>query len=475
MLDSVLKTGERDFENHVARLQRYIKQLSISALNQGNEEMAAVLAADINALGGVGKVVPGVDFPIVYGRFDVGAKRTVLIHSMYDTTPAEEEGWIVPPFEGRRMNYGEFGDCIVARGTEDTKGPVSIIFAMIENHRRAGVELPVNLILLFEASELGSASLPPFVAKHVEELRAADVAYWPFFTGRADGSAVAWLGCKGLSTMKLRVKAGDWGGPVRSEIHSLHDSWVANPAQRLAAALATFKTKDGMDIAVEGYYDDMVKPTKDDEKVVADLIKRLNPKAILKGIDVVRFKQENFADSVWAQCFVSDFNIAGITSGNVIEGGHKASIPNEAVAAIDFRPLEGMSMEKIGTLFRKHLDKHGFPEVQVEIQSGYIGARLPVTHWAVRELLGSYKDCGHDPEVWPRTATAIAASLFTDKVGIPWIATCPGHAARKHSANEFIQIDGFKQAIEFISRLMWRLASADIPGKEKAARERSMA
>ncbi len=106
MIDDVLKAGERDFEDHVSRLQRYIRQPSVSAENRGNEEMAAMLADDINALGGKGRVVPGVDFPIVYGRFDVGAPCTVLIHSMYDTTPAEEEGWIVPPFEARRMDYG---------------------------------------------------------------------------------------------------------------------------------------------------------------------------------------------------------------------------------------------------------------------------------------------------------------------------------------------------------------------------------
>ncbi len=105
MLESVLSTAQADFDRHVERLQRYIRHKSVSAENAGNEEMAAMLAADINALGGTGRVVPGVDFPIVYGRFDVGAPRTVLIHSMYDTTPADEPTWVVPPFEARRMNF----------------------------------------------------------------------------------------------------------------------------------------------------------------------------------------------------------------------------------------------------------------------------------------------------------------------------------------------------------------------------------
>ena len=464
MLDAVLAAGEAAFEDHVARLQRYIRQPSVSAENRGIAETAAMLVADIVALGGEAEAVPGVDFPIVYGRIDVGAPRTVLIHSMYDTTPADEPGWVVPPFEARRMEFEDFGDCIVARGTEDTKGPVATIFAMIENHRRAGVALPVNLILLFEASELGSRSLPPFVEAHLDELRRADVTYWPFCTGRADGTGVVWLGCKGLATMKLRVKAGDWGGPVRSEIHGSHNTWVASPPQILASALASLKTEGDGDVAIEGWYDDVEKPTEEDEELVAALARRLDQATILKGIDVVRFKQDRFEDAVRAQCFQSDFNIAGLASGNVIEGGHKASMPSEAVAAIEFRPLDGMSLERIEALMRAHLDRHGFSQVAIEMQSGYIGARMPVSNWAVQELLGAYRDCGLDPEVWPRTPTAIAVDLFTRRIGIPWVGTCPGHAARKHSANEYIQLSGYRTSIAFVSRLMWRLANAsDFP------------
>ena len=183
-MDAVLAVATQDFERHVARLQRYIRQKSISAERNGNDQMAEMLAADIVALGGRGEVVPGVDFPIVYGRFDVGAPRTVLIHSMYDTTPADEPGWVVPPFEARRMDFEDLGECIVGRGAEDTKGPVAAIFGMIESHRRANRKLPVNLVLLFEASELGSLSLPAFVEKHAEELKVADVAYWPWHTER---------------------------------------------------------------------------------------------------------------------------------------------------------------------------------------------------------------------------------------------------------------------------------------------------
>ena len=64
---------------------------------------------------------------------------------------------------------------------------------------------------------------------------------------------------------------------------------------------------------------------------------------------------------------------------------------------------------------------------------------------------------GYDPEIWPRTATAIAVDLFTETMGIPRIGSCLGHAGRKHAANEYLQLSTYPEAIEFIARLMWRL------------------
>jgi acetylornithine deacetylase/succinyl-diaminopimelate desuccinylase-like protein len=460
MLNKVLATADAEFEQHVARLQRYIRQPSVSAENRGVFEMADMLAADIGVLGGVGRAVPGVDFPIVYGRFDVGAERTVLIHSMYDTTPADEPGWVVDPFAAVRRDFEDFGACIVGRGAEDTKGPVATVCNMIDTFRLAGVPLPVNLILLFEASELCSASLPPFVHAHVDELRDADIAYWPWHTQRPDGDAVVWLGVKGQIQFKLRVRAGEWGGPSK-EIHGLNSTWIGNPAHYLVQALATLRTADDLDVAIEGYYGDGDPITEDDERLIKILAQRLDPRVVLKDLFAQRFKQPSFEEALKAHCFQSEFNISGLRAGHVIEGGHKVNISPEAVASLELRPLLGMTVEQAIGALRRHLDAHGFPAVEIEVGSGYLGSRLPVRHWAVQELLGAYADCGFDPEIWPRAAPAIAADLFTTTLGIPWIATCPGHAGRKHGANEYLQLSTFRQAVPFMCRLMWRLAHSN--------------
>ena len=461
MLDQVLKKSDADFESHVERLQGYIRQPSVSAENRGLEEMAALLANEITALGGVGKSVPGKDFPIVYGRFDVGAPRTMIMHSMYDTTPADEPTWVVPPFEARRItSYENLGECIVGRGTEDTKGPVATLMSAVAAYRAAGVPLPCNVIMLFEASELGSKSLPAFVEAHANELRGADVCFWPWYTQKSDGTNVVFLRVKGLMTLKLRCRGGAWGGPQHTEIHGAHSTWVANPAHRIAAALASMKTAGDLDIAIEGFYDGRNEPTAEDETLIERLAARFDAKRALADLGVTRFKQDNVKDAIRARCFQSEFNVAGLKSGYVSEGGHKVIVPHEAVAAIDMRPLDGMSVSNMLASMRRHLDKHGFHDVTIEpLSEGYAGGGSPPGDWAVRELLGTYADCGIDPEVWPRDALAIAAKLFTD-LGMSWIATLPGHANRRHSANEYIQLKGYRKSIEFTIRLMSRLAQA---------------
>lgn len=36
-------------------------------------------------------------------------------------------------------------------------------------------------------------------------------------------------------------------------------------------------------------------------------------------------------------------------------------------------------------------------------------------------------------------------------------STLPGYAGRQHAAKEFISVDGFRKAVAFAVRLMWRL------------------
>jgi acetylornithine deacetylase/succinyl-diaminopimelate desuccinylase-like protein len=367
---------------------------------------------------------------------------------------------VSPPFAGAVVSLPGRGECIVGRGAEDAKGPFAATMSMIAAHRAAGVELPVNLVLLQEASELGSKSLPDFVARNLESLADVDVAYWPWHTQRPDGTAVAWLGVKGLMTMKLRVRGGEWGGPVGSEVHGLHSVWVASPAHRLIAALASLKSPDDQQIVVDGFFDPVPPPTAVEEQMISDLAARVDPAEVLGQAHAVRFKQGGFEAALRAYCFSTEINVSGIRAGLVIEGGHKVELPSTAVASLDLRPLDGMTVDHIVSSIRRHLDDRGFFEVEIEVLNGYAGGSMPADNWAVQALLATYAESAQQPEVWPRTSTAIASHLFIEKLGVPWIATCLGNAGNKHAPDEYVSRDGYLDASRFIARLMWRLAEA---------------
>ena len=459
MLDKVLQQAADDLPHHIERLQRYIRQPSISATRTGIDDMATMLAAEIDRLGGAGRVIASPEFPIVYGRFDVGAERTVLIHGMYDVTPADEADWVVPPFSAARMALGDLGECIVGRGAEDTKGPLSSVLSMLASFRRAEVPLPANVILVFEASELGSGGLPDFVERHRSELR-ADVAYWPWHTQRSDGTGVVWLGVKGLATLKLRCRGGAWGGPRGGEIHGSHSAWIGNPAHRLIQALASLRTPDDLEVAIDDFDDGKCVPTEDDEGLLRVLVQRFDDPELFRQTNSTRFKQDTVEQALRSQCFEPTLNVSGLHAGVVIEDGHKVIVPGEAVASIDIRPVAGMTIERTMAAIRRHLDNRGYEDITLELLNGYVGGGTPFGSWSVRELLAVYEEMGIALEVWPCAPVSIAAGLFTDRLGMPWIATAPGHAGGKHAANEYLQVEGYRRAIDFIVRLVWRLARA---------------
>ncbi len=73
---------------------------SVSAQNRGIADMANLVAGDLRALGFKDvALVPTSGHPGVFGFYDAGAPRTLLVYMMYDVQP-EETGWKVPAFDG---------------------------------------------------------------------------------------------------------------------------------------------------------------------------------------------------------------------------------------------------------------------------------------------------------------------------------------------------------------------------------------
>src|SRR5881628_3885903 len=113
-------------EEHIAAVQRDLRQPSVSSWNKGVWEMAQLMIESFKRMGCkdvrlVPTSVP--EWPGILARYDAGAAKTAVVYFMYDTQPFDEARWSSPPLEARRVKrFGTFEEVIVARGAINSKG-----------------------------------------------------------------------------------------------------------------------------------------------------------------------------------------------------------------------------------------------------------------------------------------------------------------------------------------------------------------
>ncbi len=128
--------------------------------------------AHIERLGGNALLLPNpVDAkqlpPILLGDFMVDPKKkTVCVYGHLDVQPAkEEDGWRSDPFVLTERDGKLYG-----RGSTDDKGPALSWLWIIEAHQALGVELPVNIKILYEGmEESGSTGVFETIAEEGKE------------------------------------------------------------------------------------------------------------------------------------------------------------------------------------------------------------------------------------------------------------------------------------------------------------------
>jgi acetylornithine deacetylase/succinyl-diaminopimelate desuccinylase-like protein len=122
-------------------------------------------------------------FPVVYGELD--SKRpdvkTLIVYSLYDVMPCDEDGWVVPPFSGEIVDAKEidlppdYGKCIVGRGARNQKGPLVAFLNAVKTMLEVEGDIPVNLIFTFDGEEeMGSPHFREFRDRYLGRLKRAD-------------------------------------------------------------------------------------------------------------------------------------------------------------------------------------------------------------------------------------------------------------------------------------------------------------
>ena len=93
-LTRVYKRIDTDIDKHINQIQGFIRQPTISNTGEGMKEGAEYLKEVYEKLGcQIAEIRETPGWPVVYGEYDAGAEKTLIIYMMYDCMPADEPGW----------------------------------------------------------------------------------------------------------------------------------------------------------------------------------------------------------------------------------------------------------------------------------------------------------------------------------------------------------------------------------------------
>lgn len=432
-------------DEHLAHLQRWVRQRSISAQDDGVREMATLLRDDLADMGfAEAELVETKGHPGVWGYYDAGAEHTLLVYMMYDVQPIEPVGWDVDAFAGEVIDH-EHGRVLMARGATNQKGPQRAFLNALQAIIATKGKPPVNIMVAAEGEEeLGSLNYNEIVDRYEARMREADGVYFPMNTQSPDGDVGMFLGVKGIAYFELEARGNEaTGGPAKHEVHGSLNALLDAPAWRLVNALSSMVSDDGNRILIDGYYDDIRAPNAEEQRLYNGLVatREENADRMLAALGASRWKDGLTAREALAnELFGTTLNIDGLVSGYTGEG-MKTILPHRAVAKVDSRLVPNQTPEKAETLIRTHLDRHGFSDIELRRLSGYPPAQTSVETPLVQAAIAAYRKHGFTPTVAPRLAGSAPYYVFTERLGLPMIAGGLGHGAGAHAPNEYMVIE----------------------------------
>ncbi|HSC28425.1 MAG TPA: M20/M25/M40 family metallo-hydrolase [Vicinamibacterales bacterium] len=419
--------------------------------------------------------------PLVYGELVVpGAARTLLLYSHYDGQPVDPRAWhqadpFSPVVRTARVDRGgelvsgvasvtRFEDDwrVYARSASDDKSPIVALCAALDALKAASLSPTANVrVILDGEEEAGSPSLVPAIGRYRPRLE-ADLMVILDGPIHSSGRPTIAYGARGIVTLDLTVF-----GP-RSGVHSgNYGNWVPNPAQRLAALLASMKGDDGR-VLVKGFYDRVV-PLTAEEQALLDAVPD-DTEQMLKTFGVAR--PETAFPKLQAALQVPTLNVRGMTSAHV-GAGARTIVPDRAIAAIDIRLVKETGAADLVEKVREHIRAQGYHLVTGEPDEA---ARSRYSKLASVDVRGTATNAFRTPPADPqarRIADALTRTFggapvqlrtlggtvpiapFVERLGFPAILVpLVNFDNNQHEENENLRLGHFFQGIEIVAAIL---------------------
>ncbi|MEZ5330773.1 MAG: M20/M25/M40 family metallo-hydrolase [Thermoanaerobaculia bacterium] len=371
--------------------------------------------------------VPTDGNPGVWGFYDAGAPKTLVVYMMYDVQPVEIDAWSTDPFAGTLVERPGVGTLLVARGASNQKGPERAFLNALQAILAVDGTLPVNVMVVADGEEeIGSPHFQQVLAPYAERMRGAEGVVLLNTNQWSDGYTELPLGVKGLLYLELRASNG-----LDAPLHSSYAGVVPNPAIHLVQALASLTSPDGRTIAVSGYYDRVREPTAQDLAMIRGMSHDWGGLPLAEGLD----PEGATADLL----FLPTFNVSGITGGFVDEG-MKTITPNTAKARIDTRLVPDMTPEDALERIRAHLAAGGFGDIEIEVLAAFPPGQSRADTSLVRAVVRSSNRWTDVVALAPRSGGAGPLYQLTG-LGLPFCPVGMGFSDGAHAPNELMLIE----------------------------------
>ena len=476
--EAIHKHIEGHVDEHIRKIQDWVRQPSVSWDNNGCEGMAELAAETYKEFGCQEvEILKGRFHPGVWAVYDAGAPVTVHNYAMLDTRTVNPKEWTYDPWGADIMPMGNYPKVLVGRGAMGAKGPYMTWLNALSSIIAVEGTLPVNIMFLSETEEImGSPTYRKFAEQKAKQLRQVDVSFVPLASQSPAGNVTMGLGLKGMTVVELTASGKAWGkGPVNT-VHSMVASLVDCPPFRLAQALATLTEPDGSGCAVKGLKKvwDYRKPLTEEETELLNIIAKsaegkdwrdVVPVGGAKNVSTIRGGMDGI-DALINWLYGPTFNIAGMRSGFLgpESGTIPYIIPSTATATIDMRLVVEMSPEEIISALREHLDEHGFADIEIDVYAAFSHNVTPVSAPASQAILKTMKQYNLNHTVWPIQGGGGPWTVIPNKFNVPCVrgGVIGGGAGR--SVDEYYVIEGdgklagMVEAEKYLVDLIYNLA-----------------
>jgi acetylornithine deacetylase/succinyl-diaminopimelate desuccinylase-like protein len=434
---------------HLALLDRLIRQPSVAAQGRGLEEAAAEVTAQLLDAGAARAERLRLEdaAPAVLAEFPGRSDRTLLFYNHYDVQPAEPLGeWSVPPFELTVRDGRLYG-----RGTSDNKGDLVTRVAALRALRDTVGGLPCRVVFLVEGEEeIGSVHFGRYVRALADRL-GADGCIWEYGERDPEERMHVIAGVKGICYVELEVEA------TARDLHSMWGALVDGAGTRLAWALAGLRGADGR-VRIPGFYD-AVRPPRPMALAAAAAVPADDAHLKLSaGTDRLMEGRTGRA-AVHALLFEPTCTVCGVEAGYTGDG-MKTVLPRRARAKIDFRLVPDQDPEEIVRLLRAHLARSGLPGCSIRLLGGERAFQTDLADPFVPLVVEAVGEAtGREVVLVPTSAGTGPMHDLGHPLGLPILSVGAGYwGCNAHAPDEHIRLADFEETVVMLAHLLDRFA-----------------